>query len=204
MTVTRTPDDPSRRSCSTALSQSTAHTPASAAGTGCGGRSAAAPSDPDLAASTAQYTASGVDGQPRSTDQPRGPNAATACRSASRTLKASISGGSPTAFEPYTTPDSVARSNRCTLNSSGISEKLGILYVLAAWVFNRPRLAPSLVSQRSSSRVSQPAPCTKPPSIWPRSISGDRLSPTSCTMSTRRSRYAPVKPSTSTSEQAAP
>ena len=31
---------------------------------------------------------------------PAGPNAAAACRSASRTEKASISGGSPTAFEP--------------------------------------------------------------------------------------------------------
>ena len=61
-------------------------------------------------------------------DRPaRGPNAPTACRSASRTLNACISGGSPTALDPYTTPDSVARSNRCTLNSSGISEKLGIL-----------------------------------------------------------------------------
>ncbi len=68
-----------------------------------------------------------MDGQPSSTLQPAGPNAPTACRSASRTLNASISGGSPTAFEPYTTPDSVARSNRCTLNCGGISEKLGIL-----------------------------------------------------------------------------
>ena len=68
-----------------------------------------------------------MDGQARLTLQPAGPNAATACRSASRTLNASISGGSPTAFEPYTTPDSVACSNRCTLNTGGISEKLGIL-----------------------------------------------------------------------------
>ena len=56
---------------------------------------------------TAQYTASGVDGQPRSTQWPGGPNAATASRSASRTLKASISGGSPTALDPYTAPSSV-------------------------------------------------------------------------------------------------
>ena len=41
-------------------------------------------------------------------------------------------------------------------------------------------------SQRRSSSVSQPAPCTKPPSICPRSTSGERLSPTSWTMSTRR------------------
>ena len=35
-------------------------------------------------------------------------------------------------------------------------------------------------------KVSQPVPCTKPPSICPRSIIGERESPTSCTMSTRR------------------
>ena len=29
------------------------------------------------------------------------------------------------------------------MNSSGISEKLGILYVLAAWVSSRPRCGPS-------------------------------------------------------------
>ena len=57
-------------------------------------------SAPPRAASTAQNTCSGVDGQPRSTQCPAGPNAATASRSASRTLNASISGGSPTAFEP--------------------------------------------------------------------------------------------------------
>ncbi len=42
----------------------------------------------------------GVAGEARSTLVPGGPNAAAACRSASRTAKASISGGSPTAFEP--------------------------------------------------------------------------------------------------------
>ena len=52
------------------------------------------------ACSTAQYTASGVAGDARSTLVPGGPKAAAACRSASRTEKASISGGSPTAFEP--------------------------------------------------------------------------------------------------------
>ena len=51
---------------------------------------------------------------------------------------------------------------------------------------SRPRSGPSEVSQRRSSSVSQPAPCTNPPSTWPRSTSGERLSPTSCTMSTRR------------------
>ena len=39
-------------------------------------------------------------GEARSTLTPAGPNAAAACRSASRTEKASISGGSPTALEP--------------------------------------------------------------------------------------------------------
>jgi hypothetical protein len=58
---------------------------------------------------------------------PGGPNAAAACRSASRTENASMSGGSPTAFEPYTAPSSVAFRSRVTLNASGISEKLGSL-----------------------------------------------------------------------------
>ena len=58
---------------------------------------------------------------------PTGPNAAAACRSASRTEKASISGGSPTALDPYTAPSSVAFLSRVTLKTSGISEKLGSL-----------------------------------------------------------------------------
>ena len=45
-------------------------------------------------------TASGVAGAARSTLVPAGPNAAAAWRSASRTDRASISGGSPTALEP--------------------------------------------------------------------------------------------------------
>ena len=44
--------------------------------------------------------ASGVAGLARSTEVPGGPNDAAACRSASRTQKASISGGSPTALDP--------------------------------------------------------------------------------------------------------
>ncbi len=52
------------------------------------------------ACSTAQYTASGVAGDARSTLIPAGPKAAAAWRSASRTENASISGGSPTAFDP--------------------------------------------------------------------------------------------------------
>src|SRR4029450_10070012 len=75
--------------------------------------------------------ASGVGGQPRSTLVPAGPNAAAACRSASRTEKASISGGSPTALAPYTAPSSVAFLNSVTLKTSGISEKLGSLEALA-------------------------------------------------------------------------
>ena len=76
--------------------------------------------------------------------------------------------------------------------------------VLADWVVSRPRPGPSDSSQRRSSSVSQPIPCTKPPSTWPRSTSGERLSPTSCTMSTRRTSCVPVKPSTSTSVAATP
>ena len=45
-------------------------------------------------------TASGVAGDGRSTLVPGGPKAAAACRSASRTENASISGGSPTPLEP--------------------------------------------------------------------------------------------------------
>ena len=54
----------------------------------------------ERAVSTAHQTASGVAGEARSTLVPAGPNAAAACRSASRTEKASITGGSPTALEP--------------------------------------------------------------------------------------------------------
>ena len=49
---------------------------------------------------TAQNTASGVAGDASWTLVPGGPNAAAACRSASRTDRASMSGGSPTAFDP--------------------------------------------------------------------------------------------------------
>lgn len=77
--------------------------------------------------SIAQKTASGVAGAASSTLTPAGPNDAAAWRSASRTQKASISGGSPTALDPYTAPSSVAFSISVTLNSSGISEKLGSL-----------------------------------------------------------------------------
>ncbi len=52
------------------------------------------------ARSSAQKTASGVAGDASSTLVPGGPNAAAASRSASRTASASISGGSPTAFDP--------------------------------------------------------------------------------------------------------
>ncbi len=50
--------------------------------------------------SIAQNTASGVAGEASSTLVPGDPNAATASRNASRTEKASINGGSPTALEP--------------------------------------------------------------------------------------------------------
>ena len=66
-------------------------------------------------------------GLARLTLVPAGPNAAAAWRSASRTENASISGGSPTALEPYTAPASVASRSSVTLNASGISEKLGSL-----------------------------------------------------------------------------
>jgi len=61
-----------------------------------------------------------------------------------------------------------------------------------------------VASQRSSSSVSQPTPWMKPPSICPRSTIGEIVSPTSSRISVRRRRYCPVKPSTSTSDTAAP
>src|SRR5699024_12388635 len=50
--------------------------------------------------SMAQNTCSGVAGEASRTEEPGAPKAATASRRASRTEKASMSGGSPTAFEP--------------------------------------------------------------------------------------------------------
>ena len=61
-----------------------------------------------------------------------------------------------------------------------------------------------LASKTSSSVVSQPMPCTKPPSIWPMSMAGLSERPTSWRMSTRSTRFSPVSVSTITSEQAAP
>src|SRR5699024_9711809 len=51
---------------------------------------------------TDQKTASGVAGEARVTGVPETPNAPAASRSASRNANASMRGGSPTAFEPYT------------------------------------------------------------------------------------------------------
>ena len=48
----------------------------------------------------ARYVVSAVAGEPSSTPWRAGPKAATASRIASRTLNASINGGSPTAFDP--------------------------------------------------------------------------------------------------------
>jgi hypothetical protein len=50
-----------------------------------------------------------------------------ASRIASRTEMASISGGSPTALLPKTTPGSEARSRNATRKSSGISDQDGSL-----------------------------------------------------------------------------
>ena len=59
-------------------------------------------------------------------------------------------------------------------------------------------------SHHSSSLVSQPAPCRKPPSTCPRSTAGFNDVPASCRMSTRSSRSSPVSVSTATSDTAAP
>src|SRR6185369_12146347 len=111
------------------------------------------------ARSMAQKTASGVAGRASVTSA--GPaaapapvaKAATASRSASRTLIASIKGGSPTALLPWTTPGSRARASSVTRRSGGHSPRLGSLYVEAPAVAS----APSAV-QTSSSVVSQPTP----------------------------------------------
>ena len=191
-TVTSTPGGASRRSCCTRPNQSMRQASASSA---CGSRPPPAVASPPRPCSAApgrlERPEHGL-GRGRGPEVDRRARPArtppTASRSASRTLNASISGGSPTALDPYTTPSSVARS------SSVHAEVLGHLREARQLVGAR-RLGgqPAAVrrrrssSQRRSSRVSQPAPCTKPPSIWPRSTSGERLSPTSCTMSTRRS-----------------
>src|SRR5690625_4220888 len=107
---------------------------------------------------TDQNTASGVAGEARVTEVPGRPNAPAASRRASRAAKASMRGGSPTAFDPYTLPGSVACEYVATRKSCGISEKEGILYVLGPGVVRRPRPGRSAVSHTSSSSVSHPAP----------------------------------------------
>jgi hypothetical protein len=47
-------------------------------------------------------------------------------------------------------------------------------------------------------------PWMKPPSIWPMSMAGFRLVPTSCRMSAASTRLSPVSVSITTSVQAAP
>ena len=81
----------------------------------------------------AQNTASGVAGEASST-MPPWPNAATAARNASRTLMASMSGGSPTALLPWITPGSRARVSRATSKHRGAFASVGSLYVEAPLV----------------------------------------------------------------------
>ena len=151
-------------------------------------------------ARTAKNTRSGVAGLSKVTTVAPSPNAATASRSASRTEIASISGGSPTALLPH--DDAGLRR---ALEKVDV-EDLGHLRPrrqLVGGRAGRSRAVPAS-SQSSSSSVSQPTPWMKPPSIWPRSTIGEIESPTSCRMSVRSRRYSPVKPSTSTSDTAAP
>ena len=88
---------------------------------------------------------------------------------------------------PWMTSGCAASGRSETRKIAGASPMDGIWYVLAEWVRSRP-----FASQSSSSPVSQPIPCTKPPSIWPRSMPGFSESPTSCRMSTRRTRFIPL------------
>ena len=118
-------------------------------------------------AAMAQKTRSGVAGLSSRT-RPPAPNAAMASRMASRTEMASISGGSPTALLPQTTPGSAARSRKCD-----VENRRAVPTTRAACRWTRRRWPggprrPTAALRASASR----APCTKPPSIWPRSISG--------------------------------
>ena len=125
---------------------------------------------------------------------------ATASVRAEKTDIASISGGSPTALERWMVASRFSpRCQSATLKASGRSPAAGILYVDGAWVLKRP-----FSSNTSSSVVSQPMPWMKPPSTWPRSTAGFRERPASCRMSTRVTRFSPVRVSMTTSEQAAP
>ena len=75
---------------------------------------------------TAKKTRSGVAGL-SNVKGPPSPNAAMAARNPSRTENASISGGSPTALLPMTTPGWVACSSISTLKISGTSDHEGSL-----------------------------------------------------------------------------
>ena len=74
-----------------------------------------------------------------------------ASRMASRTLMASMSGGSPTALLPWMVPGWGAFSRSVTRKSWGVSPMAGIWYVLAECVVRAPSLF-----HLSSSLVSQP------------------------------------------------
>ena len=91
---------------------------------------------------------------------------------------ASRSGGSPTAFDLKIVFSSLKVFSRSfTLNSLGISRLPGILYVDGPTVNNFPDWL-----KNNSSHVSQPRPCTNPPSTCPISIASFRDLPQSSTM----------------------
>ena len=124
---------------------------------------------------------------------------ASASLNAWNPASASMNGGSPTAFERWIVSSRLGSPKNATLKRAGTSCAVGILYVEGACVFNSP-----LAFHHSSSIASQPQPWMKPPSTCPRSMAGLSDVPTSCRMSTPRSRCSPVSVSIATSATAAP
>ena len=119
---------------------------------------------------------------------------------AKKTDMAFISGGSPVVFDLFITFSIFFPFLKISaLNFSGISLTAGILYVEGEWVVSWP-----LDFQLTSSIVNQPAPWTKPPSIWPSSIAGLIALPASWRISVCVILFSPVNVSIITSLTAAP
>mmetsp|Transcript_36623 Transcript_36623/g.117592 ORF Transcript_36623/g.117592 Transcript_36623/m.117592 type:complete len:202 (-) Transcript_36623:3683-4288(-) len=86
-----------------------------------------------------------------------------------------------------------ARGRKETLNSRGMSCTAGTLYSHVPSLVSRPEGERSVSSEKK-----RPSAMTKPPSTWPRSISGFNGVPWSISRSARRMATSPVRQSTST------
>ncbi len=151
------------------------------------------------ARSTAKKTRSGVAGL-SSVTRPPSPNAAMASRIASRTEIASISGGSPTALLPKTTPGSAARSRKST---SKIVRHFGPRRQLVSGRAGGGQAAlrvPEQFFQRQPAEALHEAAFDLPAIDQRRNANRRRLPE----YRSRSRRCSPVKPSTSTSDTAAP